>query len=128
MVVEIETEAEIASAFRFAISTGDVLAVAPDRKRLTLRFSGDEKARHLVVQTDPPAADLALRVSAGGRSVEQSSLKMTDIAVTVAEAERLLHEARAPLRVWYLAPGSGRHRVELDEDTLNVLRALGYIQ
>ena len=128
MEVEIETGAEIASAFRFAISTGDVLTMAPDRKRLTLRFSGDEKARHLVVQTVPPGADLNLRVSADGRSGEQSLLHMKDVAVTVAEAERLLHEANAPLRVWYLAPGSGRHQVELDEDTLNVLRALGYVQ
>jgi arylsulfatase A-like enzyme len=130
MEVEVRTEADIASAFRFAISTGDVLELAPDRKRLALRFVSDGKARHLVVQTDPPGADLTLRVSAGGRTLERSALKMEDIALTVAEAEadNLFHETETPFRVWYLAPGAGRHQVELDEETLNVLRALGYVQ
>jgi arylsulfatase A-like enzyme len=126
--VEIGTEAEIASAFRFAISTGDVLTLASDRKGLTLTFAADGKARHLVVQTEPAGADLSLVVTADGRTLSQSSLKMQDVAVSVAEAERLLHEPESPVRVWYLAPGSGRHRVELDEETLNVLRALGYVQ
>jgi hypothetical protein len=53
--VEIGTDSEIASAFRFAISTGDVLEVAPDRKHLTLRFAADGKARHLRCRPIPGA-------------------------------------------------------------------------
>ena len=129
--VEIGTDSEIASAFRFAISTGDILEIAPDRKSLSLKFAADGKARHLVVQTNPPGADLRLLVTADGEPLVDSSLKMKDLAVSVAEAERLLHEPdnpHRPVRAWYLAPGSGRHQVELDEETLNVLRALGYVQ
>ncbi len=124
--VTIETDAAIASAFRFGISTGDVLDLAPEGKRLTLKFVADGKARHLVVQTVPPGADLSLGVSEGGAPATLSSLKMSEIAVPEAEAERLLHDAESPLRVWYLAPGG--QQVELDEETMNVLRALGYIQ
>ncbi len=126
--VEIATELEIASAFRFAIATGDVLELAPDRKRLVLRFAADEKSRHLVVQTSPPGADLNVRVSSEGSELEESFLRARELAVSVSEAERLLHESAAPFRAWYLAPGSGRHQVEFDEETLNVLRALGYVQ
>ena len=113
------------------MATGDVLEIAPDRKSLTLRFAADGNARHLVVQTNPPGADLRLLVTADGEPLADSSLKMKDLAVSVAEAERLLHEPDnpvRPVRAWYLAPGSGRHQVELDEETLNVLRALGYVQ
>ena len=126
--VEIGTDSEIASAFRFAISTGDVLEIAPDRKSLTLGFQADGKARHLVVQTNPPGEDLRLLVTADGERLADSTLVMEDLAVSVAEAERLLHHPGAPVRAWYLAPGSGRNQVELDEETLNVLRALGYVQ
>jgi arylsulfatase A-like enzyme len=128
MRVVIETDSEIASAFRFAISTGDVLEIAPDRKRITLRFEADGRARHLVVQTDPPGADLRLVVTADGERLAGRSLAMEDLAVSVAEAERLLHETDDPVRVWYLAQGSGRHQVDLDQETLDVLRALGYVQ
>ncbi|HJS74901.1 MAG TPA: sulfatase/phosphatase domain-containing protein, partial [Vicinamibacteria bacterium] len=124
--VRIETSADIASAFRFAISTGDVLDLAPDRKRLTLTFVADGKARHLVVQTDPPGADLVLDVRSGGKRLAHSSLKMSEIVVPVAEAERLLHDPESAVRAWYLAPRG--QQVELDEETLSVLRALGYIQ
>jgi arylsulfatase A-like enzyme len=126
MKVEIATGAEIASAFRFAIATGDVMDLAPDRKRLTLKFTADEKARHLVVQTAPPGADLSLLVTADGVPLARSSLTMSQIEVPANEAERLLHEPGSSLRVWYLSPGG--HRVELDEETLNLLRALGYVQ
>ncbi len=126
MMVEIATEAAIASAFRFAISTGDVMNLAPDKKRLTLKFTADEKARHLVVQTAPPGADLSLLVTANGVPLERSTLTMPSIAVPPQEAERLLHEPGSSLRVWYLSPGG--QQVELDEETLNVLRALGYVQ
>jgi arylsulfatase A-like enzyme len=126
MKVSIETRAAIASAFRFAIATGDVLDLAPDGKRLTLEFIADDKARHLVVQTDPPAAELTVRVTSGRETLSESSVKMSDIAVPVEEAERLLHDSGAPLRVWYLAQGG--QQVELDEETLSVLRALGYVQ
>jgi arylsulfatase A-like enzyme len=125
---EIASDSEIANAFRFAISTGDVLDLAPDRKRLSLRFTADGKARHLVVETEPPGADLRLLVEADGRTLTRSSLKAKDIAVSVEEAGRLLHEAGEPVRAWYLAPGSARHQVELDEETLDVLRALGYVR
>jgi hypothetical protein len=124
----IETESEIASAFRFAISTGDVLEIAPEGKRLTLKFSGDEKARHLVIQTSPPGAELQLTVRENGKTVRTSSLRMEDIAVTAADAERLLHDARDSVRVWYLSPGADRQRVTLDQETLDVLKALGYVQ
>ena len=126
--VEIGTDSEIASAFRFAISTGDVLAIAPDRKHLALKFEADGKARHLVVQTNPPGADLRLLVTADGKTVADLTLTTKKLEVSVAEAERLLHQRGAPFRAWYLAPGSGRHQVELDEETLDVLRALGYVQ
>ena len=131
VLVQIETDSEIASAFRFAIATGDVLEIAPDRKRLALTFVADGKSRHLVVQTNPPGADLRLVVTVDGERRAGSSLAMKDLEVSVGEAERLLHEPdnpNRPVRTWYLAPGSGRHRVELDDETLNVLRALGYVQ
>jgi arylsulfatase A-like enzyme len=124
----IETESEIASAFRFAISTGDVLEIAPEGKRLTLKFSGDEKARHLVIQTSPPGAELQLTVRENGKTVRTSSLRMEDIAVTAADAERLLHDEKESVRVWYLSPGADRQRVTLDRETLDVLKALGYVQ
>ncbi len=126
MKVDIATGAEIASAFRFAIVTGDVIDLAPDRKRLTLKFTADEKARHLVVQTAPPGADLSLLVTADGMPLAQSSFTMSEIEVPADEAERLLSEPGSSLRVWYLPPAG--QQVELDEETLNVLRALGYVQ
>ncbi len=125
--VEVATDSEIASAFRFAISTGDVLEIAPDRKRLTLRFEADGKARHLVVQTNTPGVDLRLLVTTAGKTIADSTLTTKELEVSVAEAERLLHQPGTQFRAWYLAPGSGRYQVELDEETLNVLRALGYV-
>jgi arylsulfatase A-like enzyme len=126
MEVRIETGASIASAFRFAISTGDVLDLAGDRKKLLLKFTADGKARHLVVQTAPPGAALSVLVTSGGATVERSSFEMTEITVPAGEAERLLHDEETPLRIWYLPPGG--QQVELDEETRSVLRALGYIQ
>jgi hypothetical protein len=124
--VEIETGARIESAYRFSMVTGDVMEIAPERDRLSLRFVADGKARHLVVQTDPPGADLNVLVSGDGKVLSRSALKMEDLAVPVDEAERLLHESEEPLRVWYLAPRG--EPVVLDDEMRDILRSLGYIQ
>jgi arylsulfatase A-like enzyme len=141
MRVFVRSSSEIVSAFRFAISTGDVLEVAPDRRSLELRFRVDGKTRHLVVETNPPGAELSLRVTENeeplpigayrvgldGRLPEGGSFSPPALAVSTEAAERLLHEPGGLVRAWYLAPDSGRHQVELDDETLSILRTLGYI-
>ena len=43
-------------------------------------------------------------------------------------SEELLHERDPGVRVWYLPRASRRNPVELDAETLQYLRALGYIE
>jgi hypothetical protein len=124
--VEVETDARIESAFRFSIVTGDLMDLAPERHRLSLRFVADGKARHLVLGTRPPGADLRVVVSADGKPFSRSHLKMADVAVTPAEAESLLHFSEGPLQVWYIAPRG--EQVVLDDEMRDILRSLGYIQ
>jgi hypothetical protein len=51
-----------------------------------------------------------------------------DAGVTMGEAEALLGEEDARFRLWFVPLGEGGHRVDLDEEALRALRALGYIQ
>jgi hypothetical protein len=142
--VTIATEAEIATAFRFSIATGDDLETSPDGKAISLSFTSDGNPRHLVVETRPPGAALRLNVVSNDRSLSPEDivlglggdhpagvpavLEPRDLVVSPADAERLLHDTEAPVRAWYLPLDFSRHRVDLDEETTNVLRALGYIQ
>ncbi len=51
-----------------------------------------------------------------------------NLAVSLSEVDDLLHRDDELVRVWYLAPGSARHQVDLDQEMQDTLRALGYIQ
>ena len=131
VVVEVRTvgDAEIVNAFRFAIATGDDFTLAPGGGLLTLAFTADGKVRHLVVQTRPEGAPLTLDVRADDVPVVSLELEPKDLAVSIAEAEKLMNAADdSALRTWYLPFTAGRNRVDLDEETTRNLKALGYIQ
>jgi len=142
--VEAVTEAEIASAFRFPIVTGDLLNVDDDQKHLSLTFTVDGSTRHLVIQTQPEGARARFRLlvdgvpsttetaSLGVHGVETAPfpLEVTprDVTVSFEEASELLLLDDDLVRIWHLPLGAGRNRVELDQEIQDTLRALGYIQ
>jgi len=144
LVVEAETDAEIASAFRFPIVTGDLLDMDEGRRRLTLTFTADESARHLVIQTRPEGATVRFNVLVDGQPLgtERIALGMEGsqemqmpleidpgrVTVSLDAADELLHRDDELVRLWHLPLGAGRNRVELDEETRDTLRALGYLQ
>jgi hypothetical protein len=139
--VTLRTDAEIASTIRYGIATGDLLELSPDRKELTLEFIANGLPRHLVVQTRPPRSMLKLEATSDGKPLASDEIRLgkegrhpavfplvldaSELEVSVVEAELLLHRSEAPLWAWYVRPGE---RVDLDEETLGVLKALGYIQ
>lgn len=124
-------DAEIVNAFRFAMATGDDFKLAPGGGFLSFAFTADGKARHLVVQTRPEGVPLIVDVRADGVSVASIELEPKDLEVSIAEAEQLMHagaDIDTVLRTWYLPFTAGRNRVDLDEETKQNLKALGYIQ
>ena len=143
-VVDAESEVEIVNAFRFPIVTGDLFDLDPERKKLTLTFTADERRRHLVIQTRTGEAPARFSVSRDGQGVESLRIGLgsdqvenlpmpfeanpKNLAVSLSEVDDLLHRDDELVRVWYLAPGSARHQVELDQEMQDTLRALGYIQ
>lgn len=145
MRVTLSTDAEIATAFRFSISTGDVFDQAPDKKRVTLTFVADGKPREVVVQTSPPGSAVRLEVLSAGRPLSPNDIRLgasgvhpkaplpailtpSGLEVSPTDAEKLLQNSGAPVRAWYVDLGSGRQRVKLDDETTKILRSLGYIQ
>jgi arylsulfatase A-like enzyme len=139
---EVTTAAAFDGAFRFGIVTGDLMETAPDRRRIALEFTADARPRHLVLQTRPEAAPLSLKVDVDGVPLASSAIRVgagdaraaampverERATVTLEDSARLLADARAPVRLWYVPLAEGSQRVELDEQTLQTLRALGYVR
>lgn len=139
---ELATEAAFDSVFRFGIQTGDVLQTSPDERRVTLEFTADDTRRHLVVQTKPEGAPVTLEVFVDGRALDLSEIRLAagetrvttmplgpkDALVSLEDVERLLGGGGSPVRLWYVPFAAGGNPVELDEETLRTLRALGYVQ
>jgi hypothetical protein len=48
--------------------------------------------------------------------------------VSLEDSARLLAAAPPPARLWYVPLAEGASRVELDEETVKALRALGYVR
>jgi arylsulfatase A-like enzyme len=147
MRVTLSTDAEISSAIRFSIATGDLFEQSPDKKRVTLTFTADGKPRQLVVQTTPPASEVRLEALENGRPLSPDAIRLgasgthpagvrvvltaSGLEVPATAAESLLQDDEdhpASVRAWYVDVGSGRQRVNLDEETTRILRSLGYIQ
>jgi hypothetical protein len=141
----LSTDAKIASAIRFSIVTGDVFEHSPGGREVNLTCVSDSKPRQVVVQTSPPGSPLRLEVSSNGRPIPESEIRLGasgaqptgtlpvvlspgGLAVTAGEAQSLLQQSHAGVWAWYVDPGGGDQRVELDEDIRRVLRSLGYIE
>ena len=73
-----------------------------------------------------------MRIGLGSDQVENLPMPFEAnpkaLVVSLSEVAHLLHRDDELVRVWYLAPGSARHQVELDQEMQDTLRALGYIQ
>jgi arylsulfatase A-like enzyme len=129
-------------AFRFGIETGDVMELGPDRERVTLGFVGGGTRRHLVLQTDPPDARLTISVAVDGTPVPAAEVRLgfpetraasqtidrESASVDPRDVEALLALDDAPVRVWYVALEAGGNAVELHDQALQDLRALGYLE
>ena len=139
---ELVTDAAFESAIRFGIETGDVLETSPDHRRVTLEFIADETQRHLVVQTKPLGAPVSLDVLVDDVPLQTSEVRLgvqdagaaskqidrDRATVSLEDVEHLLGNAGSAVRVWYVSSDEGGNSVELDEETLRTLRALGYVQ
>ncbi|HZM49391.1 MAG TPA: sulfatase [Vicinamibacteria bacterium] len=139
---EATTAAAFDAAFRFGIETGDLMETGPDRRRVVLEFTADGGRRHLVLQTKPEGAPLRLAVRADGVPLAASEIRLGKgdaragtmpvererATVSLEDSARLLGAAPAPVRLWYVPLAEGTSRVLLDEETLNGLRALGYVR
>jgi arylsulfatase A-like enzyme len=147
VVVEAVTDAEIASAFRFPIVTGDLLDIDDERKRLALTFTADESTRHLVIQTHPEGAVVRFNLFVDGAGLTSEAVSLgsagtegartisvpfavtpRDVTVSLEQAAELLHVEDDLVRVWQLPLAAGRNRVDLDQEMQDTLRALGYVQ
>ncbi|MGH9461191.1 MAG: sulfatase [Vicinamibacteria bacterium] len=147
VMVEAVSDAEIASAFRFPIVTGDLLDIDDERKRLALTFTADDSTRHLVIQTRPEGALVRFNLFVDGAALTTETVSLgtpgadgaqaisvpftvtpRDVTVSLEQAAELLHVEDDLVRVWQLPLGAGRNRVELDQEMQDTLRALGYIQ
>jgi hypothetical protein len=139
---EARTAAAFDQAFRFGIVTGDLMETSPDRRRVALEFTADGRPRHLVLQTRPEGAPLDLRLSADRVPLAVSEIRLgagdarasampverSSATVSLEDSARLLAGAGSPARLWYVPLAEGASRVELDEETLETLRALGYVE
>lgn len=145
MQVTLSTDAKISSAIRFSIVTGDVFEQGSGGREVTLRFVSDAKPRQVVVQTSPPGSPLRLEVSSNDRQIPESEIRLGasgskptgprpvvlspgGLTVTAGEAQSLLQQNHSGVWAWYVDPGGGDQRVELDEDIRRVLKSLGYIE
>jgi len=140
--VRVTTEGTFVEAFRFGIETGDELELSDDRHRVTLEFTAGATRRHLVLQTEPRGAPIAIELRADGAPLPVSELRLgaqadpvarmpiesSDALVSPSDVERLLAEEAPGVRLWYVPFEAGGNAVELDEEALENLRALGYIQ
>jgi hypothetical protein len=142
--LEAETDGAFERAFRFSIVTGDLFDLGSSRKRLTLAFTSDDVPRQLVMQTRPEDAPVILRVLLDGAPLARKAYRLgadasepetatllvepARLEVTLDRSEELLHERGPGVRVWYLPRASRRNPVELDAETLQYLRALGYVE
>jgi arylsulfatase A-like enzyme len=139
---EATTSAAFDGAFRFGIETGDLMETSPDRRRVVLEFTADGGRRHLVLQTKPEGAPLRLAVSADRVLLAGSEIRLgagdaragtmpverERATVSLEDSARLLAGAPSPVRLWYVPLAEGASRVELDEETVKTLRALGYVR
>jgi arylsulfatase A-like enzyme len=130
VVVEARTEpdAAIVNAFRFAMVTGDDFKPGAGGGSLRFAFTADDKARHLVLQTRPEGAPVTIEISVDDAPATSRVLDPNAVEVSIVEAESLMNaDDGTPLRTWYLPFTAGRNRVDLDEETTQNLKALGYI-
>jgi hypothetical protein len=140
--VRVTTEGSFTEVFRFGIETGDVLELSPGRRQVALEFSPGPTRRHLVLQTEPRGAPVAIELSAGGSRLPASEIRLgvratpvasmpiesEDARIEPADVERLLAEEGSEIRLWYVPFEAAGNPVELDEEARENLRALGYIQ
>jgi arylsulfatase A-like enzyme len=140
--VRVSSDGAFREAFRFGIETGDVLELSADRRSVTLEFTAGATRRHLVLQTEPQGAPLSIEMSADGASIPAAEILLGSAAtpavampienesarVSPAEVERLLGEDGPAIQLWYVPLEAAGNPVALDEEALENLRALGYIQ
>ncbi len=142
--LRVMTTGVLADVQRFALAAGERLVVSPDRKRLDYDFSAGAATRHLVIRTEPAAADVRITLEKDGRLVPAHSIALGPegtspatadftpavdvLRASVPQGAELLKPGGAPIKVWYIPAPSGARKATIDPDLQEKLKALGYIE
>ncbi len=132
----------LADVQRFAVELGETLELSADKRELRYRFRLGERARHVVLRTEPADARVRLdlfrgarpfdgaevRLGAAGAPLERLPLEARAEALGVAPAAvgRLLEKVTSGVRVFHLG-ARARAPASLDPQLRESLRALGYL-
>jgi arylsulfatase A-like enzyme len=143
ITLQATTTGRIDDVQRFAVELGETLTLSSDGRRLLYRFRAGQRARHVVLRTEPPDARVTLRIAAEGRPMEARDVRLgaagepapsmpidvdpARVTVGPADVARLLADTSARVRVFYVAAAARASRPAIDPELEQSLRALGYI-
>jgi arylsulfatase A-like enzyme len=127
--LEITAAAPIERAIRLLIEDGDQLRLGAGGRTCEYRFQPRGGERHLLVETAPPGASLALELYRGERLLLRETVQASALSLVSDWADVPgLEDQRDPLVVWYVPAPAPDSRGGLDPELAAQLEVLGYAE